>query len=137
MNRFAPALALLPLPALAADAAPPVLDAGTVLQMVASLALVLAAIVALAWLLRRLGQGAAGHSGMLRVIASASLGQKERVVVVELADTWLVLGVAPGQVSQLHVLPRQTTDLAQSPPSAPPFAEWLKRAVSRHETPSR
>ena len=36
------------------------------------------------------------------------VGQRERVVVVEVGGSWLVLGVAPGQVRALHTLPAQT-----------------------------
>lgn len=132
MTRLAALLALLPGVA-AAESAPPVLDAGTVFQMLGSLALVLGAIIALAWLLRRIGSGPAGSAGLLKVIGSAAVGQKERVVVVEVADTWLVLGVAPGQVSALHTLPRQELGGVSTQQAAAPFAQWLKRAVAKHE----
>jgi flagellar protein FliO/FliZ len=34
------------------------------------------------------------------------VGQRERVVLVEVADTWLVIGVAPGHVTALHSMPK-------------------------------
>lgn len=133
MKRLAAYLALTPAAAMAAEGAPPAFDAGTIFQMLGSLALVLGLIIALAWLLRRLGNGPGGSSGLLRVVGSTAVGQKERVVVVELADTWLVLGVAPGQVSALYSLPRQEA-AAQAKPEAPaPFAQWLKQAVAKHD----
>ncbi len=39
------------------------------------------------------------------MIGGASLGNKERVSVVEIGDTWLVLGAAPGNVRLLHTMP--------------------------------
>lgn len=136
MIRLAALFGAFPALAHAAETAAPMLDGGTVLQMLASLALVLGAIVALAWLLRRLGQGPGGNTGLLRVIGSASVGQKERVVVVEVSDVWLVLGVAPGQVAPLYTLPRQEHAAAKTGPAAPPFAMWLQRAMGKHETPA-
>ncbi|MFA5677503.1 MAG: flagellar biosynthetic protein FliO [Pseudomonas sp.] len=92
-----------------------------------ALALVVGLIVLCAWLVRRLGGTAnpAGHA--VRVVASTAVGPKERVVVVAVADTWLVLGVGGGQVSKLHEL--------QAPPQAgheqrsASFASRLAEAV--------
>jgi flagellar protein FliO/FliZ len=41
----------------------------------------------------------------VKTIGGASLGGKERVAVVEIGDTWLVLGAAPGNVRLLHTMP--------------------------------
>jgi flagellar protein FliO/FliZ len=43
-----------------------------------------------------------------------SLGGKERVAVVEIGDTWLVLGAAPGNVRLLHTLPAGSTGVPGS-----------------------
>jgi len=63
------------------------------------------------------------------------LGQRERVVIVEVAGTWLVLGVAPGQVSKLHELPAPAADAAPASPVDAPlpgsFAERFGQAL-RH-----
>jgi flagellar protein FliO/FliZ len=37
--------------------------------------------------------------------AAPALDGKERVAVVEIGDTWLVLGAAPGNVRLLHTMP--------------------------------
>ncbi|MDR9888936.1 flagellar biosynthetic protein FliO [Pseudenterobacter timonensis] len=59
-----------------------------------------------AWLARRFGLAGktAGARG-LKVSASASLGPRERVVVLEVEDARLVLGVTASQISLLHTLP--------------------------------
>lgn len=97
-----------------------------------ALLLVIGLILLCTWLLRRLtvGQNLAGQP--LKVLGSTALGQRERVVIVEVADTWLVLGVAPGQISKLHELPAPASTAPAS--SAPPegtFAERLAMAF-RH-----
>ena len=69
-----------------------------------SLLVVLGVFVALAWLARRF-LPAAGGRGAMRVVASLSLGARERIVVVELAGEWLVLGVGGGRVHLLACLP--------------------------------
>ena len=74
-------------------------------QTLLGMAAVLALILALAWLARRFGVRGAGRSHLLKVVASTAIGQRERVVVVEVAGTWVVLGVTPTHVQALHTLP--------------------------------
>ena len=104
-------------------AAGPVLG---VAQMVMGLAFVLGLIVLASWLLRRFGAGASAQGSIVRVVTAASVGPRERVVLVEIHDTWLVLGVAPGRVSTLHQLPRQQVVEADLQPNG--FARWLAQA---------
>jgi flagellar protein FliO/FliZ len=47
---------------------------------------------ALAWLLRQAGGMQRDTAGTIRVIGGAMVGQRERVVLLEVADTWLVVG---------------------------------------------
>lgn len=101
-----------------------------VLQVLLGLVLVLAAIWATAWLLRRFVPGQSGAGGILRVIGGVMVGPKERVVLVELGEIWLVLGVASGQVSTLHSMPRPEGPVAGPGAGAGKtgFAAWLQRA---------
>lgn len=123
------AAATLSTHAVAATATNPVEPsfAGGLVQTLFGLAIVLALIWGAAWLLRRLNVGAPSAGSAIRVLASQALGQRERVVLVEVADQWLVLGVAPGRVSALSTLPKGTLPTAMSTTSAP-FASLLARA---------
>lgn len=78
--------------------------AGSMLQMVLSFAVVVAMILGLAWLTRRMQGLRAQHGGPLRVCATIAVGAKERVVIVEAAGQQFLIGVAPGQVSILKAL---------------------------------
>lgn len=96
-------------PASAAPAgAAPVADGG-MLQVMLGLGLVLAVIAGAAWLLRRFGGMPRGPANAIRVIGGSAVGQRERVVLLEVADTWLVIGVAPGHVTALHSMPKGET----------------------------
>ncbi len=82
---------------------------GSVLTQVGTvLALVVLFILCAAWLMRKLGfTGGMKNSKLLHVVGNCQLGHRERVLIVEVADTWLVLGVTAHQVTLLHVLPVQ------------------------------
>jgi len=79
--------------------------AASVATVLVSLVLILAGFALVAWLARRYLPGM-GAQGAVRVIGATMVGPRERVVVVEVEDARLVLGVGGGQVRLLHTLPR-------------------------------
>ncbi|VWB83852.1 flagellar biosynthetic protein FliO [Burkholderia lata] len=85
--------------------AAPSLGIGAVLQTLVGLAVVIGLVFACAWLARRFGFQHARRGGPLKVVSSVAVGAKESATIVEIGDTWLVLGVAPGNVRLLHTLP--------------------------------
>lgn len=101
------------------------------LQMLFGLGIVLAAIAGTAWLLRRMAPGQVGGAGDLRVVAAVAVGPKERVVLVDVSETRLVLGVAQGQVTLLHEMPRPAdADNQQNKPAVLPFVDKLKELMA-------
>ena len=123
----------VPHAALAAATTPPDsgLPAAGFLQVVVALGLVLAAIAAFARFLRRLSPGAIGTRGWLRVVGGAMVGPKERVVLIEVGDTWLLLGVAASNVSLLHTLPKPPQSAAKEGEGpAPGFSSALLEALA-------
>ena len=124
-----PVLLLLPATAMAEAAQVPD-SGGSILQMVIGLVVVLAMMVGSLWLLKRLTMPRGAASGLMRVVAGVAVGQRERVVLLEVGSKWLVLGVAPGEVSMLAEVPPQ--DLPQAPAEAgKDFAGWLKQISER------
>ena len=117
-------------------APPAAVGAGSMLQFGLGLAIVLGLIVAAGWFMKRFSIGPSA-AGTLKVVAGTSVGQRERVVVVEIGDTWMVLGVAPGRVNSLHTMPRgeiaaATLGHGGSPVPAPAaFAAWLKDTMEK------
>ncbi len=97
----------------------PATGAGSFVQVTIALAIVLAAVFAAAWLMQRLRNFGGGQAGSIKVITSVALGPKERAVVVQVGRQQLLLGVAPGRVSTLHVLAEPLSG-QDSVPSAVP-----------------
>lgn len=100
-------------------------------KMAFALLVIIGAILLCAWLLRRLGPAGLGNAAgqQLKIVAAKALGAKEKVVIVEVDGTWLVLGVTTGGISKLHELPA-----AQTPPTLYQDDSFAKRfsAALRH-----
>lgn len=129
---FAPLL----LPDAAWAQAAPEVGSGVV-QMLLGLGFIVALIFGSLWLLKRMAspRGAGAHA--LRIVAGQAVGARERVVIVEVGDTALVLGVAPGQVTALHSMPRAELPQAAQVGAAPtqPFAARLRQMMEKRNAP--
>lgn len=139
LTSFACCAAQAVLPTVPSPATEPVRSyaAAGVMQAGFGLALVIGLIFLLAWAVRRFGLQPSGNGRLLKVVSSVMVGQRERVVVVEIGDNWLVLGVAAGQVRALHTLPAQTLDETVAKPAVMAsdaghaFAQKLLESINR------
>jgi flagellar protein FliO/FliZ len=68
-----------------------------------SLVLVVAAIIIAGWLYVRMQGLRGGPSSAIRVLAAQSLGPKERIVLVQVGDKQIAVGMTQAQLSTLHV----------------------------------
>ena len=102
--------------------------------------LILAAIPAVLWLLKRSPMGArfgtAAPGGAMRNVSTLVLSSSQRIVTVEVGQgderRWLVLGVTPQQITPLHTMQPQADSsvMASGGPGAVAdrpvaFAQWL------------
>jgi flagellar protein FliO/FliZ len=82
------------------------------LPMLLGLLIVLAIIVALAWLVKKISHINGGGHSVARIVGGVSVGTRERVVVLEIANRWIVVGVASGQVSAIANLDRDASHVS-------------------------
>ncbi|MCC7680209.1 flagellar biosynthetic protein FliO [Janthinobacterium sp. FW305-128] len=131
-----PAAALPAMPAGAPMTMAPTSSAGSLLQTIFALMFVLALLIGLAWFMKRYGPKVMGGNNKMRVVSSLNLGGRERIVLVEVADQWIVVGASPGRINALATMPRQEGELpqlatAQNGPAAANFSEWLKQTIEK------
>ncbi|MFT4174968.1 MAG: flagellar biosynthetic protein FliO [Rhodocyclaceae bacterium] len=131
--RATPLLLILSPAAHAATETPSV--AGSLLQMLLGLAVVLGALYGALRLLRKVQGNRQAGAGSVTVISATAVGPRERVVLVSVADKVLVLGVAPGRVNMLHTLDAEA--LPATPPPAPmaplPISDFAARLKAKIE----
>ena len=130
-TRPAAAAGAVATPAAPAAATAPPSSAGSLLQVVFGLLVVLGLLAAALWFLKRMGGGRFAPGSVVKIIGGVSVGNRERVMVVEVADQWIVIGVAPGRVSTLASMPRQEQPAAQAAAGAPNFSAWLKQTIEK------
>jgi len=101
---------------------------GHLLQTTLGLLFVLGLLLALVWLLKRLGVGnAQRRGGFYKVLATSALGPREKIVLVEVGDTWLVLGMTSNSINTLHSMPAGSIEIDSAQNAAASFAKLLDR----------
>ncbi|MDB3936274.1 flagellar biosynthetic protein FliO [Granulosicoccus sp.] len=101
------------------------------------LALALLVVLSVFWLFARVMRQVQGFQGGvpqgLKVVSALSVGQRERVLVVQAGDTQLVIGVTSTQINTLHILDEPLTQhmpQAQQGDFKSKLSAALKRQVS-------
>ncbi|SDL73148.1 flagellar protein FliO/FliZ [Franzmannia pantelleriensis] len=100
----------------------------------AALALVVAVIFLCSYLVKRLHPQGRLQGQHLKVVGSTTVGNRERVVIVDVEGTWLVLGVGGGQVNKLHecAAPVDASPLAPEHPEGNSFATRFASALKQN-----
>jgi len=103
-------------------------------QVTLALLIVLGAVFAVAWVVKRM-RGFGNRVGdAIDVIADIPLGQKERAVLLKVGQAQILVGVAPGQVNTLHVLTEPldlTKAAAGSTDSRTTFKSLMMRSLGK------
>lgn len=96
------------------------------------LIVVLAMMAGSVWMLKRFGLSKAAGGSTIKIVGGVSVGNRERVLVLEVADQWIVVGVAPGRVNSIATLPRQEQLIVEkTEPVSNNFATWLKQTIDK------
>ena len=107
----------------------PIFSTGSLIQLVLSLVLIIVVIYALAWYVRKVQQSSFGLSSkQMKVLASLSLGGREKTVLIQVGDQQVLLGVTPQQVNKIAVFDQPVWH-EESSASNTSFAELLNKKL--------
>lgn len=98
-----------------------------IMQLIMGLIVVVLCIVALAWLSKRINRLQSAGIDSFKVIGGINMGARERVVLLQVGEEQLLIGVSPGRINKLHTLATPVqTDASGSDLEATGFSKKLK-----------
>ncbi len=100
-------------------------------QLLSGLLIVIVCIMVLAWFARRMNRFSSTADGSLQILGGLSMGSRERIVLLQVGDRQLLVGVAPGRVSTLHVLEQPVTAMKPAAGNTT-FSQHLVEKVQAH-----
>ncbi|MDP2247687.1 MAG: flagellar biosynthetic protein FliO [Nitrosomonadales bacterium] len=129
-------LSFLPSVVMATETAP-ISATGSAVQVIFGLIAVLGVMMIIAWLFKRYAPGIGQNNSVARIVGGVSVGNRERVLVIEVADRWLVVGVSAGQVNSIANLEAGQANIEPVNPgmtASNPFAKWLSQSMSKAQS---
>ena len=107
------------------------ISAPPVMEVMASLLLIIGIILLVAWLVRRFGYFAVAKKGRLSIEASLPLGTRERVVLVKAEGVYLLLGVTASRIERLHEFSKdQVEEMVSDSEKKTSFGELMAEKLS-------
>ncbi len=131
--------ALMTVPAVAQEAVPAVSPSSLftgdyLLQVIGSFVVVILLLVGVLVLLRRFNGVSSQMSGNMRVVSSVGVGQRERVVLLQVGEEQILVGVGPGNVRKIHAFDEPVVEPSAS--TTPSFSDVWKVAMGKTEASS-
>ena len=131
--------ALMTVPAVAQEAVPAVSPSSLftgdyLLQVIGSFVVVILLLIGVLVLLRRFNGVSSQMSGNMHVVSSVGVGQRERVVLLQVGDEQILVGVGPGNVRKIHAFDEPVVEPSAS--TTPSFSDVWKVAMGKTEASS-
>jgi flagellar protein FliO/FliZ len=101
---------------------------GQLLQLVLGLLLVVGLIFVLAWLMRRVQRTGPAGNQVIELVGSRALGPRDRLVLVQVGNEQVLLGVSPGSITALHVM-NEPVQVPETQNTTPEFARRLMEVL--------
>jgi flagellar protein FliO/FliZ len=128
---FLPVLLGICTPAFADDQ-PGSASSGGMFQVLVILILVLGLMLAAAWLLKKFNATGVNTGSTVKIISGIAVGNRERIMVIEVADQWIVVGVTASNINALATMPRQEIPAqTETPNLSANFANRLKQFIDK------
>jgi len=97
-------------------------------QIMLSLVLVLLIIFLAAWILRRYSRFPGVADGNLKVIGALSVGQRERILLLQVGQEQILVGVTSSKITTLHQL-EEAVKVKDNVPISSQFSKRLQEAL--------
>lgn len=109
---------------------PSVIDTSDYFKVVLGLVFVIALFLVSTFLFKRYGHGPMTSRGQLKIVDGLHLGNREKLVLVELKNKQILLAITPGQIKKLDTIDNP----ASTETSFAPLMDEAKASISTNES---
>lgn len=80
------------------------MSSGYLIQLILGLVVVILCVVALAWFAKKMNKFHSSSDESIKIITAISMGTREKIVLLQVGEEQLLVGVSPGNINKLHTL---------------------------------
>lgn len=74
------------------------------LKLILAMVFILVLIFGLAWVMKKMQLTQHSQNGLIQVVSAISVGQRDRIALIEVGEEQLLVGLTPGRIEKLHTL---------------------------------
>jgi len=101
----------------------------SILQVIVGLVVVLAVFAVSAFVLKRMGRFSSLDNGAMKIVATLTMGTRERIVLLQAGEQQIVIGISPGRMQTLCQLEKPIEISDSDVKSSGSFSEKLVSAM--------
>ena len=110
--------------------------AGGLMQITLSLLLVVAVLIGISVLFKKFGLNRINNGAFpVKVIGAMAISNNQRLMMIEVGDQWLLLGITPQNITTLTTMPRQENSGSAGSAGSPDktnFSTWMQSALEKY-----
>lgn len=107
---------------------------GSLVQITVSLLVVVGLLIGLSVLFKKFGMNRLSGQLPFKVIGAVTIGNNQRLMVIEIGEEWIVLGVTPQHISTIISMPRQELSSGSNngENTKANFSAWMQSALEKY-----
>lgn len=98
------------------------------------LLVVLGLVFFLAWMVKKMQLVQSSNNGLIKIVSAISVGQRERIALIQVGEEQLLIGLTPGRIEKLHTLKKVIETQAQATPVSASFQQKFQQLLNREKS---
>ena len=110
------------------------LSSGYLIKLTLGLIAIVLLIFGLAWLMKKMQLTQFSQNGLIQIISAISVGQRDRIALIQVGDEQVLVGLTPGSIKKLHTLKnRVDVPASQTMAAGSAFGDKFKQLLQQEQ----
>jgi len=81
-----------------------VMSSAYLMKLLSALLFIIVLIFGFAWLMKKMQLTQHSNNGLIRIVAAISVGQRDRIALIQVGEEQILVSMSPGKINKLHTL---------------------------------
>jgi flagellar protein FliO/FliZ len=104
------------------------------IKLTVGLLVVVGLVFLLAWLVKKMQLVQSSNNGLIKIVSAISVGQRERIALIQVGEEQLLIGLTPGRIDKLHTLEKAIETANQPVVASSTFQQKFQQLLNREKS---